>query len=170
MWLLIAVGMAISAAFAQDTVFGDVQLPGAKGTLTNATLRFADDEKVVVVHSADGNSLQIPYDRVDKLSYEYTQQHRIKQGVALAALSTWTAGAGVVVAFTKSKSHWLEIDYMDQNVPTSLVLRLDKSDYQAVCDVAKARTGKDLTNVGRMDLKSLNDKTSTRVDDSKTRR
>jgi len=154
-WLLITVGLAISVAFAQDTVFGDVQLPGAKGTLMNATLRFADDEKALIVRSADGNSLQVPYERVDKLSYEYTQQHRIKQGVALAALSTWTAGAGVAVAFTKSKSHWLEIDYMDQNVPTSLVLRLDKSDYQAVCDAAKAHTGKEVAKIGKTDSKSL---------------
>src|SRR5712692_6083351 len=108
--------MTVSVAFAQDIVFRDVQLPGAKGILANATLRFSDEEKAVIVRSADGNLLEIPYNRVDKFAYEYTQKHRIKQGVALAVLSTWSAGAGAVVAFTKSKSHWLEINYMDHNV------------------------------------------------------
>src|SRR5216684_4337074 len=100
-WMLIIAGMTVSAALAQDVVFRDVQLPGAKGILANATLRFSDEKKAVIVRSADGNLLEIPYNRVDKFSYEYTQKHRIKQGVALAVLSTWSAGAGAVVAFTK---------------------------------------------------------------------
>ena len=94
-WVLIILGMTVSVAWAQDVVFRDVQLPGAKGILANATLRFSDQEKAVIVRSVDGSLLKIPYERVDKLSYEYTQQHRIRQGVELALLSPWSVGAVV---------------------------------------------------------------------------
>jgi len=35
-------------------------------------------------------------------------------------------GAGAIVMLTKSKSHWLYIDFHEQNIPKSVVLRMDK--------------------------------------------
>ena len=50
---------------------------------------------------------------------------------------------------TQSKSHWLYIDYHDQNAAKSLVLRLDKSDYQKIIASIKTHTGKDVQMLGQ---------------------
>jgi hypothetical protein len=57
-------------------------------------------------------------------------------------------GAGAIVMLTQSKSHWLYIDYREQNAPKSLVLRLDKKDYQKVIASIKEHTGKDVQMLG----------------------
>ncbi len=74
----------------------------------------------------------------------------------LGLFSPW--GVGAVVGLTKSKKHWLEIDFHDQDKPRALVLNLDRRDYQKVCDAAKAHTGKDVALVGKTDTKSIKGK------------
>lgn len=140
------------AVSAQEAVFRDVQFPGSKGQLTNATLKFSDEDKLIETRLSDGRIVTVMYSQIDTISYEYTKKHRLKQGVALAMLSP---GTGIIVAFTKSKNHWLEIDFHDQNVPNALVLKLDKRDYKKICDAAKAHTGKDVAVLGKTDTKSL---------------
>ena len=49
---------------------------------------------------------------------------------------------------TKSKSHWLYIDYRDQNIPKTVVLRLDKKDYKDVLAALKTHTGKEVNMLG----------------------
>jgi hypothetical protein len=142
----------------KEVIFRDVQLPGANKKLINASLSFSDTAQIVSVHVADGRVIDVPYGQIDKFSYEYTKKHRIKQGIILAVISPWSAGS--VVAFTKSKSHWLDISFQQESVAKLLVLRLDKSDYQMVCDTAKARTGKELEILGETKQKAMRDKIS----------
>jgi hypothetical protein len=49
---------------------------------------------------------------------------------------------------TKSKSHWLYIDFHEQNVPKSLILRMDKSEYQKIFEAVKTHTGKEVQFIG----------------------
>lgn len=153
-WLLSVMLFSVAAA-AEETIFRDVQFPSAKGELANATLRFSDDDKMVEVRVSDGRVLTVQYSQVDTMSYEYTKKHRLKQAVALGMLSPAT---GVIIAFTKSKNHWLEIDFYDQDKPRALVLKLDKRNYQKVCDAAKAHTGKDVAMIGKTDAKAIKGK------------
>ena len=53
-------------------------------------------------------------------------------------------GAGAIVMLTKSKSHWLYIDFHEQNAAKSFVLRLDKNEYKNILDAVKSHTGKDV--------------------------
>lgn len=53
-------------------------------------------------------------------------------------------GAGAVVMLTKSKSHYLEVDYRENAVPSSLVLRLEKKEYKEVLRTARSQTGKEI--------------------------
>ncbi len=147
--------LAVVICAADETAFRDVKLASATGTLTNATVTFSDDTKAVVVRVADGRLLTISYNQIDKLSYEYTKKHRIKQGVALGLLSP---GTGIIVAFTKSKNHWLDIDFHEEKALNTLVLKLDKRDYQKVCDAAKVRTGKEVAMLGKTSTKSITGK------------
>ncbi len=53
-------------------------------------------------------------------------------------------GAGAIVMLTKSKSHWLYIDFHEQNAPKSVVLRMDKNEYKNILSAVKSHTGKDV--------------------------
>jgi hypothetical protein len=150
-WLTFAFWLATAAA-AEVASFHDIQLPSAKGSLTNAALAFNDDRKQVEVKVSDGREFKISYAQIDKISYEYTKKHRIKQGVGIAMLSPLTGG---VVALTKSKNHWLEFDFHDQSTAKMLIVKLDKRDYQKVCEAAKSHVGKDVETLGKTDTESI---------------
>jgi hypothetical protein len=87
----------------------------------------------------------IPYDQLDKFSYEYTKEHRITQGAVVMIASV---GAGAIVMLTKSKSHWLYIDFHEQNVPKTVVLRMDKKEYKDIFDAVKTHTRKEVEFLG----------------------
>ena len=132
------VSLLISAvAHADDTSFRRVKMPDLKGRQVRAVLTFSDTRKAVEVQPAKGTSISIPYSQIDKCSYEYTQRHRVNEGTIAAA----PIGIGVAVMLTKSKSHWLEIDYHDEERPHAFVLRMDKHEYLRILDAVKAHTG-----------------------------
>jgi hypothetical protein len=63
-------------------------------------------------------------------------------------------GAGAVLMLTKSVSHWLAIDYHDQDLPKVFVLRMDKHNYLRILDALKAHTGKDAEILGNADKRA----------------
>lgn len=129
-----------NVSFAEETNF-KVKLADAKGKQTDASMTLSDNSKNIVVRVADRDAATIPYDQLDKLSYEYTKKHRITQGAIVMVASL---GAGAIVMLTKSKSHWLYIDFHEQNAPKSVVLRMDKGDYKNICASLKTHTGKEV--------------------------
>jgi hypothetical protein len=129
------------AAFAEETAFNGVKVADAKGKQTDARLIFSDNNKNMVVQVSDREFVTIPYDQVDKFSYEYTKKHRITQGAIVMVASL---GAGAIVMLTKSKSHWLYIDFHEQNAPKSVVLRMDKKEYKNIFAAVKTHTGKEV--------------------------
>jgi len=143
--------LAVSNLSLADESAFDVKLADQKGTQTNAKLIFSDNNKNVVVRVADHDVTTIPYDQVDKFSYEYTKKHRITQGAIVMVASI---GVGAVVMLTKSKSHWLYIDFHQQSAPATVVLRLDKKDYMTILDSVKTHTGKDVEMLGEVKGKS----------------
>jgi hypothetical protein len=141
--LLVAL-VANTVALADDISF-NVKLADAKGTQSKVMLILADSNKNVVIRVADQPLATIPYDQVDKFSYEYTKKHRITQGAIVMVASI---GVGAVVMLTKSKSHWLYIDYHDQSGAKTVVLRLDKKDYTTILESVKTHTGKNVEMLG----------------------
>jgi hypothetical protein len=146
---------AANLTLADETAFRGVKLADAKGKQTDATLIFSDDNRNIVVRVADRDFVTIPYEQVDKFSYEYTKKHRVTQGAIVMAASL---GAGAIVMLTKSKSHWLYIDFHEENVPKTLVLRMDKKEYQNIIQAAKTHTGKDVQFTGESGEKPKNEK------------
>lgn len=151
--LMIAALLLSNVSLANETAF-NVKLADAKGKQADARLVFSDDSKNVAVHVADHEFVTVPYDQLDKFSYEYTRKHRITQGAIVMVASL---GAGAIVMLTKSKSHWLYIDFHEQNVPRSVVLRVDKNDYKKIFDAVKTHTGKDVEFVGDAKEKAKKD-------------
>jgi len=130
-------------------------LADAKGKQAEARLIFSDDNKNLAVRVADRDVVTVPYDQLDKFSYEYTKKHRITQGAVVMIASL---GAGAIVMLTKSKSHWLYIDYHEQNAPKSVVLRMDKNDYKKIFEAVKTHTGKEVQFLGDGKDKSKKEK------------
>jgi hypothetical protein len=126
---------------AEDKIFHGVKVTDAKGKQTDATLILSDANKAVVVRVADHDFVNVPYGQLDKFSYEYTKKHRVTQGAIVMVASL---GVGAVVMLTKSKSHWLYIDFHEQSAPKSIVLRMDKNEYKTICEAVKTHTGKEV--------------------------
>jgi len=137
--------LVINLSLAEETAFRRVKVADAKGKQADASLLFSDNNKNIVVRVADRDFVTVPYDQIDKFSYEYTKKHRITQGAIVMVASL---GAGAIVMLTKSKSHWLYIDFHEQNVPKSVVLRMDKNEYKAIFDAVKTHTGKEVLFLG----------------------
>jgi hypothetical protein len=137
--------VAFSCSFAQETAFRGVKVADAKGKQADASLILSDSDKTMVVRVADRDFVTIPYDQVDKFSYEYTKKHRVTQGAIVMVASI---GAGAVVMLTKSKSHWLYIDYHQQDAPRTLVLRMDKKEYKKILETIQTHTGKEVHYAG----------------------
>lgn len=140
---------------AEDAAFHRVKLADAKGMQTDATLVFSDSNKSVVVRVADRDFVTIPYEKIDKCSYEYTKKHRITQGAIVMVASL---GAGAIVMLTKSKSHWLYIDYHEEDSAKSVVLRMDKREYKDIIDATKIHTGKEVQFLGNVSGKQKEEK------------
>ena len=160
--LLISV-LTVPPCFAQapaaaDAAFSGVKLADPKGKQTDARLIFSDTSKNLVVKVADREVLNVPYDQLDKFTYEYTKKHRITQGAVVMVASL---GAGAIVMMTKSKSHWLYIDFHEQNIPRSVVLRMDKKEYKQIFDAVKTHTGKEVEFLGDAKNKKKDDRQKT---------
>lgn len=150
---LLAALVVGGVSFADDAAF-NVKLPDVKGKQAEARLIFSDDNKNVAVKVADRDFVTIPYEQVDKFSYEYTKKHRITAGAITMVASL---GAGAIVMLTKSKSHWLYIDYHEQSVAKNVVIRMDKGDYKKIFEAVKTHTGKDVEMLGDAKEKSKKD-------------
>jgi len=142
---LLVILVAINLSLAEETAFRGVKLADAKGKQAEASLIFSDNNKDVIVRVADRDFVTIPYDQIDKFSYEYTKKHRVNQGAIVMVASL---GAGAIVMLTKSKSHWLYVDFHEQNVPKTVVLRMDKKEYKNIFDAVKTHTGKEVEFLG----------------------
>jgi hypothetical protein len=143
-FLLIAL-LTLNLGVAEETAFNRVRLADAKGKQADARLIFTGNNNNLVVRVADRDFLTVPYDQVDKFSNEYTKKHRVTQGAVVMIASL---GAGAIVMLTKSKSHWLYMDFPEQNVPKSVVLRMDKKEYKNIFEAVKTHAGKEVEFLG----------------------
>ena len=131
--------------FTEVASFNKCKLADAKGKQADAQLLLNDIDKNLAVRVSDRDLVTIPFENVDKFSCEFTKKHRVTEGAIVMIASL---GAGAIVMLTQSKSHWLYIAYHEQNAPKSLVLRLDKSDYQKIIALIRQHTGKEVQMLG----------------------
>jgi hypothetical protein len=143
--VLLIVLAAINFGIAEETAFTGVKLADAKGKQADARLIFRDNNKNLVVQVADRDFVTVPYHEIDKVSYECTKKHRVTQGAIVMVASL---GAGAIVMLTKSKSHWLYVDFHEHNVPKSMVLRMDKHQYTKIFEAVKTHTGREVEFLG----------------------
>jgi hypothetical protein len=73
------------------------------------------------------------------ITYELASCHRVAEG---AAVMTASLGAGAILMATKTKSHWLTIEYQDGGAKQTTALHLEKSEYEGVISAMETKTGK----------------------------
>jgi hypothetical protein len=143
--VLIVILSSLHLCAAADETFSRIKVPDAKGRPVNGTLTFSDHDRALEIRPSSGDALVIPYSQIYKFSYEYTKAHRVGRGT----LATVPLGIGALAMLTKGRSHWLEIDYdNDQNLRRAYVLRMNKHDYLRILEAIKAHTGKDAEILG----------------------
>lgn len=135
-----------NVAYSEDMSFEHCRLTDAKGAQAKATLVFRDSFKDVAIQAAARESISIPYENLDKITYDYSKKHRITKGAILLAVTPF--GAGGLVMLTKSKSNWLNIDFHDQDGKKTVVLKLEKRDLERIFDAFKTHTGKEVVRLG----------------------
>jgi len=130
---------AAHLALAGDIAYNNVKLVNAMGFQEDARLTFSESAKALVIRVAERDVATIPYDKIDKLAYEYSTKHRTGEGgvVMVGSLS-----AGAMVMLTKSKNHWLYVAYHQDSGANTLVLRMDKNNYKRIIETANEQTGK----------------------------
>jgi hypothetical protein len=160
--LAVILMVAVTVSFGEETAFNGCKLADVKGKQAEARLIFSDEAKSVIVRSMDRDVVSIPYGNIDKFSYDYAKKHRITQGAIVMVASL---GAGAIVMLTKSKSHWLYIDFHEQNAPKSVVLRMDKNEYKKIFAAVKAHTGKDVQFIGEAGKNKDKDKNKDKNSD-----
>ena len=128
------------AGVGQAQTFRKTKMIDAKGKEVPVTLEFT--ETGMAVKTLSVTVADIPYNSIDKLSYEVASRHRVKEGAIVMIASL---GAGGIVMLTKSKNHWLYVDYKDADAkPEDLTLKLDKREYEKALKTAKERSGKEV--------------------------
>jgi hypothetical protein len=141
---MLAVLLSNAAQAANVLAFHESRIVDRKQRQVHADLIFNHDTQSIVLRVADNTYAEVPYAAVDRLSYEFSRKHRVTEGAFVMVL--WVP-AGVVVMLTKSKSHWLYVDYKQDGVPKQLVVRLHKKEYRNVLAAARTETGKEVANI-----------------------
>jgi hypothetical protein len=147
--LLIVTLMAATAGYAHAQTFKKTKWVDFKDKEIAAELTLDSAAKTLTVKPEMGRPIEVSYSSIDKLSYERSSHHRLMSGAIVMAASL---GAGAIVMATKSKNHWLYVDYKDSaGMPKDLILKLDKHDYEEILSLASDQVGKDIQRVAEKD-------------------
>lgn len=130
-------GSALALATFEKTKF--LVAEGKKQKEMNVRLHFTDQGMVLIDRKTSKQAAEIGYQSIQRISYEMAKRHRVEEGAALLALS---AGTGVVLMMTKTKSHWLAVQYRNGDADKLAVLRLHKAEYGEIIAAAESKTGK----------------------------
>ena len=147
--IFLALGVAVANTHAQDVIFNKTKYSSVKQPKeSGVALTITESKMVIRGKKENGVSAEIPFASIDAMSYELSARHRVAEGASVMLLSP---GVGAVMMATKTKSHWLNVEYHDATAKQEMVLRLDKSEYEKVLATLEARTGKP---IARLDSKT----------------
>lgn len=145
----LALVMLAPANRAQDVTFKKTRYSSVKQPKESDVGVTITDSKILIKGKKEnGITVDIPFSSIDSISYELSARHRVGEGAGVMMLSPAT---GAILMLTKTKSHWLGIQYHDGEAKQEMILRLDKSEYENVLSTLESRTGK---TIARLDTKT----------------
>jgi len=93
----------------------------------------------------------IPADKITEISYGQDVHRRIGAAIGLAVISL---GIGALMAFTKSKKHYIGITWSDGDKKGGFAVQADKSDYRGQLTALEGITGKKAVDSDAMNVKN----------------
>jgi hypothetical protein len=105
-------------------------------------VRLAKDKKDLVV---------IPASSITEISYGQDVHRRIGTAIGLAVI---TFGIGALMAFSKSKKHFIGITYADGEKKGGFVMQCDKNEYRGILAALEGITGKKAVDSDAMTVKN----------------
>jgi hypothetical protein len=105
-------------------------------------VRLAKDKKDLVV---------IPASSITEISYGQDVHRRIGTAIGLAVI---TFGIGALMAFSKSKKHFIGITYADGEKKGGFVMQCDKNEYRGTLAALEGITGKKAVDSDAMTVKN----------------
>jgi hypothetical protein len=132
--LLVAFLLQAAPAFAGLGSSKAMYVGGTVGSIKEGTEgQLSGKDEKFMVFTYEGNTLRVPYDRVNDL--EYGQKAGRRLGVAIAI--TWMA------LFSKKRKHYLTVGFMDENdKQQAAVFELGKGTVRVTLATLEARTGR----------------------------
>ena len=152
---LVVCAAFLNASFAAESQTAyDVKYSG--GSLS--TIKGGDDLKLFVnsdrfrlLHKKE-SALDIPVSAITEVNYGQEVHRRIGTAIGLAVLSL---GIGALMAFSKSKKHYIGVTWDEDGKKGGIALQADKNEYRGLLTALEGVTGKKAVDT---DAKTGNEK------------
>ena len=99
----------------------------------------------------DNDLVVVPASAVTEISYGQDVHRRIGTAIGLAVISL---GIGALMAFSKSKKHFIGITYADGDVKGGWAMQCDKNEYRGILAALEGITGKKAVDTDAMNVKN----------------
>ncbi len=141
-----------TAVFASETgykvTYDGGSLPETK---SGASLKLAIGEHELHILRGNKELVVIPAASVTEISYGQDVHRRVGSAIALATVSL---GAGALLAFSKSKKHFVGITWADGDKKGGFAVQCDKNDYRGILAGLEGVTGKKAVDSQTMTVKN----------------
>jgi hypothetical protein len=137
--LCFVVPFSVFAAESQagySVTYSGGSLPDVKG---GESLKLHIDSDGVRLRRKSEDLIVIPAKAITEVSYAEDVHRRIGTAAGLAAVSL---GAGAIVAFSKSKKHYIGITWIDGSFRGGIAFQADKNEYRGILAALEGVSGK----------------------------
>ncbi len=141
------------AAFAADNNSYKVGYDGGslQGIKAGTTAElFIDPAQIRIVHDKD-TLTTIPAASITEISYGQDVHRRVGAAIGLAVLSL---GLGALLAFSKSKKHFVGLTWVNGEQKGGFAMQCSKNDYRGVLAALEGITGKKAVDSDAMNVKN----------------
>lgn len=144
--------MVPSIAFAGDNGFKIVYDGGSLPNLkAGAGMSLSMDGTNIRIHSGKEEVLVIPASAVTEISYGQDVHRRVGAAIGLAVFSL---GLGALLAFSKSKKHFVGLTWDNEGKKGGFAFQADKGEYRGVLAGLEGITGRKAVDSGAMTVKN----------------
>ncbi|MGA2212556.1 MAG: PEGA domain-containing protein [Bryobacteraceae bacterium] len=131
--LLLAGPVSAEADVSYNVKYSGGSLPNVKG---GEDLKLYVDAMQIRLHHKSQDVVDIPARAITGVSYSQEVHHRIGTAASLAVVSL---GIGAIIAFSKSKKHYIGITWADSD---SMFLEADKNEYRGLVAALEGVSGR----------------------------
>jgi PEGA domain len=134
--LLPTTTLAAESQVGYDVTYSGGSLPNVKGG--EGLKLYLDATRIRLRHNSQ-DVVVIPARAITEVSYGEEVHHRIGTAAGLAVVSL---GIGALVAFSKSKKHYIGVTWADSDNKGGIVLQADKNEYRGLLTALEGVSGK----------------------------